>query len=309
MHEHEHNHDSEKNISLAFFLNLLFSIIEVIGGIFTNSISILSDAFHDFGDAISLLIAVFCEKKSKKSPTERYTYGYLRFSVLGGLITSVILAIGSVTIIYNCIPKLINPEPVNYDGMLVLAVIGIIINGIAAFKTHGTHNINERSVSLHMMEDVLGWIAVLVGSIVIKFTGLYIIDPILSIMITIYLLYHIVRNFNEIGKLFLITSPKDYKEESLLSIVSKIEGVESVHHIHVWSIDSENHYLTMHVVLKDVTKVEELAKIKKEIKEEVREHLNISHITIEFELPSDNCDETTCKVEHIEHSDHHHHHH
>ena len=307
MHNHESEHDSEKNISLAFVLNLLFSIIEVFGGIFTNSISILSDAFHDFGDAISLLIAVFCEKKSKKSPTEKYTYGYLRFSVLGGLITSVILAIGSVTIIYNCIPKLINPEPVNYDGMLVLAVVGIIINGIAAFKTHSTHNINERAVSLHMMEDVLGWVAVLIGSVIIKFTGLYIIDPILSIMITIYLLYHIARNFSEIGKLFLVTSPKDYKENELLKAVSEVEEVDSMHHIHVWSLDSENHYLTMHVVLKDMVDTKKLGDIKKKIKEEIEEHLKISHITIEFEFKGENCDETTCNVKHSHESHHHHH--
>lgn len=304
-----HNHNTEKSISLAFFLNLIFSIIEVIGGFLTNSISIMSDAFHDFGDSISLLIATICEKKSKNKPTEKYTFGYLRFSVLGAFITSLILVIGSVTILFNSIPKLFAPEEVNYDGMLLLAIIGIIINAIAAFKTSGGDNLNEKSVSLHMLEDLLGWIAVLIGSLVIKFTGLYIIDPILSILISIYILTHVVRNIKEIANLFLITSPKDYSEDTLTKLITNIPEVKDIHHIHAWSLNDNNHYLTMHVALQKVTDINKLHQLKHEIKDIIKDNLNISHVTIEFEFENEHCHEHTCSLNMESENEHHHHHH
>ena len=199
---------SHKNMLIAFLLNLLFSIIELIGGFFTNSISIISDSIHDLGDAISIGIATILEKKSMKEPDKKYTFGYLRYSLLGALFTSVILLIGSIIIIYNIIPRLINPIQVNYNGMIILAIIGLGINGIAALKTSNSYNLNEKSVSLHMFEDVLGWAAVLVGSFIIKLTGWYIIDPILSILITFYILIHVYKNIKEIFNIFLEKMPE-----------------------------------------------------------------------------------------------------
>lgn len=294
-HKH-HEHDSHKNILAAFLLNLFFSIVEFIGGIFTNSISILSDAFHDFGDAISLLISVICEKKSKKNATEKYTFGYIRYSVLGALITSIILTIGCVTILFNCVPKLFAPQEVNYDGMLIIAIVGVFVNGIAAMKTHHSHTLNEKAVSLHMLEDLLGWIAVLIGSVVIKFTRLYIIDPILSILTTIYILVHIVRNINEIGKLFLVKSPDSYNEEILKTSIKDLDEVKDVHHIHAWSLDSNNHFMTMHVVLTHELTFDKLHLLKHKIKEIVTHKLDITHITIEFEKNGEHCKEETCKI-------------
>ncbi len=131
--------NSSKNIKIAFFLNLCFSIFELIGGIFTNSISIISDSVHDFGDCISIGISYFFEKKSKRKPDNKYTYGYLRYSLMGALITSFVLLLGSTLVLYNAIPRLFNPEDVNYNGMLIFALFGVAINGYAAYKTSKGH--------------------------------------------------------------------------------------------------------------------------------------------------------------------------
>ena len=149
---------TEKNILIAFILNITFSIFELFGGLITNSISILSDSIHDLGDAISIGISFFMEKKSKKHANNKYTYGYIRYSVLGGVITTAILLTGSILVIISAIKRLITPVEVNYTGMIIFAIIGTILNLIAAYVTKEGNSINQKSVNLHMLEDVLGWI-------------------------------------------------------------------------------------------------------------------------------------------------------
>ena len=167
---------TEKNILIAFLLNLLFSIIEMIGGIFTNSIAIISDSIHDFGDALTIGISYFLERKSKKKPDELHTYGYIRYSVLGSIITTAILLSGSIFVIYNAIIRLINPVDIKYNGMIILAIIGVVTNSIASYVTKEGDSLNQKSVNLHMLEDVLGWVIVLIGAIIMKF----IITPIIA---------------------------------------------------------------------------------------------------------------------------------
>ena len=161
---------SEKKILIAFILNSTFSIFEFFGGLFTGSVAILSDAVHDIGDAVSIGLSYFLEKKSRKEPDEVYTYGYARFSVLGSLITTLILVTGSIFVIINAIRKFLNPSQINYDGMIAFALIGVAVNFLAAYFTHGGKSLNQKAVNLHMLEDVLGWIVVLVGAIIMKIT-------------------------------------------------------------------------------------------------------------------------------------------
>ena len=298
---------TEKNIFIAFILNLSFAIFEIIGSIFTNSISILSDALHDIGDALSLGLAAFLEKKSKKEPNSIYTFGYLRFSVLGAFLTSSILVIGSIVILYTAIPKLFNPEIVNYDGMIVFAIVGIIVNALASAKTSHGHTLNEKAVNLHMFEDVLSWGAVLIGSIVIKYTGLYIIDPIMSIAIAFYILFHVIKNFKEVADLFLVKSPKEHDENELKQELLKIANIQDIHHIHAWSLDEANTYITLHVALDKELNSKEMINLKREIKEYIYHKGNFNHITIEFDFFEECCNERNCKVIQTENSHHHHH--
>jgi len=288
---------SEKNILIAFILNLGFSIFEFIGGTITNSISIISDAIHDIGDAISIGVSCFLEKKSKKKPDEKYTYGYIRYSIIGSLITTVILIIGSIFVIYNAINRIINPVEINYNGMIVFALIGVVVNFIAAYFTREGNSLNQKSVNLHMIEDVLGWIVVLIGAIVMKFTNISIIDPILSILVALFILKSAITNLKCILDLFLEKTPKNIDIAELKEHILKIKGVVDIHHIHVWSIDGFNNYATMHVVNDGKNK-----NVKEEIKNELKEY-GINHITVELEglnekCNDENCEIDVCKVEH-----------
>lgn len=295
---------TEKNILIAFILNLGFSIFEFIGGAITNSVAIISDSIHDIGDAMSIGISYILEKKSNKKPDDNYTYGYVRYSVIGSTITTIILILGSLLVIYNAIKRIINPVDINYNGMIIFAVVGVVVNFLAAYFTKDGDSLNQKSVNLHMLEDVLGWVIVLIGAIIMRFTDIRIIDPILSILVALFIFKNAVSNFKSILDLFLEKIPNGISIRELKEHLIKIDGIENVHHIHIWSIDGYNNYATMHIVVNGDTK-----KVKKLVKEELKEH-GISHTTIEIEDTDEVCEDETCKIdtEH-QHSHHHHHHH
>ena len=154
---------ADRKILIAFVLNMLFSAIEFIGGIVTGSVAIVSDSIHDLGDALSIGMAYYLEKLSRKQPDNKYTYGYMRYSVLGSVLTTIILIVGSVLIIWNSVDRIYHPVIINYDGMMAFAVIGMLINLGAAFVTHGGSSLNQKAINLHMLEDVLGWVDVMDG--------------------------------------------------------------------------------------------------------------------------------------------------
>lgn len=293
---------TEKNIFIAFVFNLLFSIIELVGGIFTRSVSIQSDAVHDFGDAASIGLSFIFEKKSKRAPDEHYTYGYGRFSVLGGAITCLILFLGSAIVIYNAVQRILHPVEIRYDGMLFFAVIGLSTNLLAAYFTHGGNSVNQKAVHLHMLEDVLGWFTVLVGAIVMRFTHFLLLDPIMSILTAVFILGNTVKNFQSILDIFLLKAPKSVNIPSLKAHLLQIEGVEDAHHIHLWTVDGECFYATAHIIVKAYGK-----DIKKAVKEELREH-GIFHSVLELETAEETCLEKTCTFPHAHHHGHHHHH-
>ncbi len=294
---------TEKNILIAFILNLTFSIFEFIGGTITNSVAIVSDSIHDIGDAISIGISYFLEKKSKKQPDATYTYGYARYSVIGSVITTLILLVGSVMVIFNSISRIINPVEINYDGMIIFAVFGVVVNFVAAYFTREGDSLNQKAVNLHMLEDVLGWVVVLIGAVVMRFTDISIIDPIMSIAVAVFILVNAIKNLKEVLDLFLEKAPHDISVEEIKAHVSEIEGVLDVHHIHIWSMDGHNNYATMHIV----TEAEPHG-IKHKIRDELKEH-GISHATLELEGKDEGCHEEHCHVEFEASAGHHHHHH
>ena len=294
MYMHKHNNKTTENIKIAFLVNLLFSFIEIIGSFLTNSVSILSDAIHDFGDSMSIGISYLLEKKSKKSPDNKFTYGYLRYSLLGALFTSMILLIGSFIVVYNAIPRLIHPEEINHDAMIIFAIFGIIINGYAAYKTHNKESHNERAINLHMLEDVFGWIAILIGSIFIKTMNLLIIDPILSILIALYILFHVYKNIKNLFYIFMEKTPSNIDITKIKKdIEKKYESIKNIHHIHVWTIDGNDNYMTAHIKLKDDLNKDEIINLKKDIKETLIT-MNLHHITLEFEYVNEQCNNLKC---------------
>jgi len=290
---------TEKNILIAFLLNITFSLIELVGGLITGSIAIASDSFHDFGDALSIGISYFLEKKSKNKPDDNHTYGYIRYSVLGSVITTTILIVGSIFVICESIKRIINPVQINYNGMIIFAIFGVIINFIASIVTKDGGSLNQKSVNLHMLEDVFGWIIVLIGSILIKFTNISLIDSILSILVAIFILYNALKNLKTVLNVFLEITPKNINIHEIKKHILKIKGVIDVHHIHVRSIDGYNNFATMHIVVNKYDKI-----IKHKIKDELKEH-NICHSTIELELEKEDCDNKTCAIKIV--NDNHHH--
>lgn len=296
---------SVKNIFIVFMLNILFSVIELVGGFLTNSVSIMADAIHDFGDAISILISLVLEKISKKKPNNEYTFGYLRYSIFGALITSTILLVGSVLVGVSSVKRIINPVEVNYDGMLILSIIGIFVNLVATKITHKTNNLNEKMVSLHMLEDVLGWSCVFVGSIIIKITNMYIIDPILSLLVALFILINVIKKYKNILDILLEKKPDKINVLEVRKHILNIKEVRDVHHLHIWSIDGINNYITLHILIDDDIISKDLEGIKKKINDELN-GFGINHSTIEFE--SKKCSNTECVIKENNCNCSHHHH-
>ena len=293
---------TDKNILIAFLLNISFSIFEFFGGILTHSQAILSDSLHDLGDAFAIGVSYFFEKKSKKKADNKYTYGYIRYSVLGGVFTTTILLVGSILLIFEGVKRIFNPVDINYKGMIIFGIIGVILNSIAAYVTRDGESINQKSVNLHMLEDVLGWVVVLVGAIIMQFSNIRILDPLMSIGIAIFILISSIGNLKQVLDLFLEKTPKDIDIDHLRKHLLEIKDVDDIHHIHVWSIDGYNNYATMHIV----TKSKNIANLKKKIREELEEH-NICHAILETE--DEICDDKECNVSLKASHGHHHHHH
>lgn len=294
---------SQKRILTAFVLNLIFAVFEFIGGALTGSVAIISDSVHDFGDSVSIGISYILEEKSKKEPDDKYTFGYGRYSVLGSLIMTVILIVGSIFVIIHACDRIIHPAEIDYNGMLLFAAFGMGVNFIAAVATRGDGSLNQQAVSLHMFEDVLGWGVVLLGAILMKFTDITYIDPIMSIGVAIFLLVHVFKHFKEICDIFFEKTPDGIDISELKHHLKEIDGVLDVHHFHLRTLDGVNHIATLHIVTSS-----DPAAIKKAVKEELLEH-GISHTTVEIETPEEECEDLTCHPNHTEHSHHHGHHH
>lgn len=287
-HGHSHDHSGIKNIKLAFFLNLAFAVFEIIGGFFVNSVAIISDALHDLGDSFSLGIAWYLEKKSNEKPNIQFTFGYKRFSLLGALINSLILIIGSGFVIYAAIERIIHPETTDAKGMFFFALIGVAVNGFAAMRLQKGHSMNEKVLSLHFMEDVLGWIAVLITSIIILFQEVHILDPILSLAITGYILFGVTKRLKETMYMFLQGAPKEVDLTELQNNINSIDKVRSIHHSHLWSLDEKNKIFTIHIVVSDINDISEVISIKNKVRELLKP-TEVSHATIEIEFEEEKC--------------------
>ena len=294
---------SQKRILTAFVLNLIFAVFEFIGGALTGSVAIISDSVHDFGDSVSIGISYILEGKSRKEPDEKYTFGYGRYSVLGSLIMTVILIVGSVFVIIHACDRIIHPTVIDYNGMILFAVFGVGVNLVASIATRGEGSLNQKAVSLHMFEDVLGWGVVLLGAILMKFTDITYIDPIMSIGVAIFLLVHAFKHFKEICDIFFEKTPDGIDIAELKHHLKEIDGVLDVHHFHLRTLDGVNHIATLHIVTSS-----DPAAIKKAVKEELLEH-GISHTTVEIETPEEECEDLICKPKQNEHNHNHSHHH
>ncbi|MFC7063632.1 cation diffusion facilitator family transporter [Halobacillus seohaensis] len=287
-HHHHHHDHTTGNIKIAFFLNFGFTIIELIGGILTNSMAIMSDALHDLGDSISLGLAWFLQRFSKKEKSYDFSFGYKRFSLLAALINSTVLVVGSIFILTEAIPRLMNPEQPHALGMMGLAVLGILVNGAAVFRLRGGESMNQKVMTWHLLEDVLGWVAVFIVSVVMIFADLPILDPLASIGITLYILYNVIVNLIKTMRLFLEAVPENIDLDGIIQKMNRLSDVQSTHHTHLWSLDGEHHAFSTHVVVPSSSTKEDVCLIKEQVKE-IIDSIHLDHITIEIEYEDEYC--------------------
>lgn len=300
-HDHQHHHllpdesgeKSLRNITVALGLNLLFTVVEILGGLYTNSLAILSDALHDLGDSIGLGAAAVLERLAGRRRTERYSYGFRRYSLLSALLNSIVLLAGAALIISRAVPRIVHPESVRESGMLVLAIFGILVNGIAMLRMKGGRKLNERAVMLHFLEDTLGWVAVLVGSVVMMFADLPVLDPLLSLAITVYAASRAIVNLVRTMRIFLQGVPPGLDVDSLIAHISGMKPIVDVHDVHVWTLDGEYNVLTLHVVVPDDCATKRTTELRAQIRGYLAEQ-GIQHATIEVGRESEDCGLAGC---------------
>jgi cobalt-zinc-cadmium efflux system protein len=285
----DHHHESgvgpleaQASLRAAFFLNLLFTGIEVGGGLLTNSVAILSNAVHDLGDGVALAVSWRLEHLSTRGRTREQTYGYRRFSLLGALVSGAVLALGSAYILAHAIPRLFAPQPVHYGGMAVVAVLGVVVNALAVLRLRGGRKLNQRVVALHLLEDVLGWLAVLIGSAVMALVEVPILDPILSIAITGYVLSRVVPRLRSASRVFLQYAPEDADLERIAGALRSEADVADVHHLHLWSLDGHYTIFSGHVVVDGRFEWPEIESLKRRLRKRL-EALGVEHATLELE--------------------------
>jgi cobalt-zinc-cadmium efflux system protein len=276
---------STRNIGLAFWLNISFAAIELVGGLMTQSLAILSDALHDFGDALSLGLGWFLQHKSAQGPSENFSYGLRRLSLLSALISAIVISGGALYIVFESVASFNDSREPNGLGMMGLAVFGIAMNGFAAWKLGHGHTQNEKVMKWHLIEDVLGWVAVLIGSVFIYLFKWDFLDPLLAIGISIFVFYNVVRHLYETTNLFLQGNPNPEGLRAFRTQVDALSTVYEIHDVHFWSLDGVRHILSLHAVLKDLVQAEE---VKGQIRT-LSKLLGDCHVTIEIESMDEHC--------------------
>jgi cobalt-zinc-cadmium efflux system protein len=285
---HDHGHArGAANIRFAFFFNLAFTLIEVAGGFWTQSMAVLSDAMHDLGDSLVLGAAWYLSTVAVRGRDDKYSYGYGRYSMLGGWLTALVLAIGSVVLMVFTLSRINQVHEPHAVGMILLAVFGLTMNGLAAWKLHGGSSLNEQGAFLHLLEDVLGWAAVLVGAVIIRFTGLGIVDPLLSIAINLFVLFNAVRTLRKGTGILMQRLPEGFDEAKITDALHALPHVVGSHDQHAWSLDGEYIVLTVHLQV-DTSDAAERSQVTNAARS-MLQRMGVHHATIELELPGDAC--------------------
>lgn len=303
-HSHQHSHASQsapgshlhnaagqqerRNIATAFWLNFSFTLIELVGGWLTNSVAILADAVHDLGDSLAIGFAWLAAVVASKGATQAYSYGYRRWSLLSALVSGLVLLLGSVWVLVLAVPRLLEPVQPHAPGMIALAVLGVLVNGAAVWRLKTGKTQNEQVLSWHLLEDVLGWAVVLLGSILIYFTGWALLDPLLSIGFTLFILLNVWRSLKKTIQLFLQVAPDLTLQADITQALTALPFVSGQHHLHLWSLDGEQHVLTVHLTLREACDSAQMTLFKQQISQALVP-FNLSHTTVELESPAEVC--------------------
>lgn len=277
---HHHHKKAGDNLAFVFFMNLAFNIIVIVGGLATNSVAILADCIHDLSDTISIAFAWVLEKVSQKDSTDNYSYGYQRFSILGAVIISVFVIIMAFVILQEAIPRLFAPEGVDAEGMLVIAIIGLVFKSLSVYRLHKGETFNEKAIFFHQLGDIFEWLAILILSVVLIFwDGAPYLDPFVSIGIALWLIFNLGRNLYKSLEVLLQKTPDYFDVNEFKNSILDIQGVNAIDDFHIWSLDGIDSVMTLKV---DVDFGQDVSQIKKEIYD-ISNRYHVVDITIELE--------------------------
>jgi cobalt-zinc-cadmium efflux system protein len=296
-HDHVHIHKHEvqgKNLIYSILLNLLITIAQVIGGIVSGSLALISDALHNFSDVISLIFSLIAHKLSRKKATENLTFGYKRAELIAAFVNASTLVIVALILIYGAITRFINPKAIESNLVIWLAILGIIVNGasVLLLQKDANHNLNMKSAYLHLLTDMMASVAVLVGGLLMKFYGWFWVDSVMTIAIAIYLIVVGAKLLIESTKMLMLFTPESIDLKALIEEVHKIPGVKKLHHIHIWNLNDDELHLEAHLDCLEDIKMSEFNELLEKIEHVLFDQFHINHINIqpEFEKEEDSKD-------------------
>jgi len=300
LHTHEHSHDISDMSGVRIFwtvvLNLLITVAELIGGLAAHSLALISDSLHNFSDAASVLLTYFALKISKRDNTVKMTYGYKRSQIIVAFINSSVLLIISLGLVIEALKRFNNPEEIKGTLMIIVASIGLVANviGVLLLEKNSHNNMNIKSSYLHLLSDAISSVGVLLSGLAIKLWDIYWIDPIVTILIALYIVketWHIIKKSIDI----LMQSSANIDYQHLKNDIEKIDNIVNIHHIHTWYCDEKTVYCEAHIILKDIL-ISQTKPILKEIEEVLKHHYDINHITIQFESEKADCSKELFKT-------------
>jgi cobalt-zinc-cadmium efflux system protein len=286
-HVHIHKHEVKgQNLVYSILLNLLITIAQVVGGILSGSLALISDALHNFSDVLSLGFSLIAHKLSRKKASIDHTFGYKRAELIAAFINAMTLVIVAVLLIYGAIERFVNPKPIESNLVIWLAILGIAVNGFSVLllKKDAAHNINMKSAYLHLLTDMLASVAVLVGGLLMKFFGWFWVDSVMTILIAIYLIIVGVDLLKTSTKMLMLFTPEHIDIKEMVREVHKIPGVNKLHHIHVWHLNDEELHLEAHLDCSDDIKMSEFNDLLHQVELVLFEKFHINHINIQPEF-------------------------
>jgi cobalt-zinc-cadmium efflux system protein len=284
-HPHGHHHVSERNLVGASILNLLITITEIIGGLVSNSIALLSDAFHNLGDTFAVILAYVANRIARKDATEKKTFGYKRIEILAALLNAVVLMVITVFLFIEAYHRLLSPVPVKGLIMFIVATVGLIANLAAVFllRKDSLHNLNIRAAYLHLLGDTISSVAVIIGAILIYFLHIYWIDPVITFLVGLYILKEAFVVLKEAVDILMQGTPTHINLREIVEEIEKISEIDNVHHLHAWKLDDSNIHFECHIDLHNDLPLSQADRIRLEIEKILLNKFAISHVTIQFE--------------------------
>jgi len=284
---HIHKHEVQgKNLVLSILLNLLITVAQVVGGVISGSLALISDALHNFSDVLSLVFSWIAHKLSRRKASLEHTFGYKRAELIAAFVNASTLVIVAFILIYGAVGRLINPHPIQSGLVIWLALLGIVVNGLSVIflRKDAEHNINMKSAYLHLLTDMMASVAVLVGGLLMKFYGWFWVDSVMTIAIAVYLIVVGVKLLITSTKMLMLFTPDFIDIKELVREVHKIKGVNKLHHIHVWHLNDEELHLEAHLDCSEDIKMSEFNTLLSEVEQVLFLKFNINHINIQPEF-------------------------